>query len=228
MGATSLEGNSVRRIVIAIDGPSSSGKGAMASAIAAELGFVHMDTGMLYRIFAAEFAKNYIHSASAENDEICITAEDRCKMLSLLAENNGQYSSEAVGKAASIISRNGQVRAALLPIQQEFVRSSKRGVVLDGRDIATIVCPDADVKIFITAYASIRALRRYKQLRLRHGTRKVMYKNVFYGLLNRDIRDSCRSKGPLRRVKEAYYLNNSHINKEISLHQLMKKIKTFL
>ena len=220
--------NSEHPIVIAIDGPSASGKGTIANRLASALGFAHMDTGRLYRIFAAEFAEKY-RSLLSNNSAITMDPSDKKKMLSLLENGNGaKYSTENISKAASVIARNPQVRSALLEIQQEFVRSSKRGVVLDGRDVTTVVCPNADVKVFVTAHASVRALRRLKQLHLFGNAKRTMYKKVFYSLLERDIRDSCRSTAPLKCAQGAIYLNNSHINMERSLQLLMKKIKTFL
>ena len=219
---------SVRRVVIAIDGPSASGKGTIASALASSLGFVHLDTGMLYRIFAAEIMDKYAPTLSG-NMAIALDHVDKEKMLSLLkVSNRAKYSTESVSRAASIVARNPSVRLALLKIQREFICSSERGVVLDGRDVSTVVCLDADVKIFVTAHASERARRRLKQLWLYGNANRVMYKNAFYRLLERDIRDSCRKSAPLRRAQEAIYLNNSNTSMEKSLQLLMKKIKTFL
>ncbi|MDB1135212.1 (d)CMP kinase [Candidatus Anaplasma sp. TIGMIC] len=215
------------RVVIAIDGTASSGKGSLARSIADTLNFVHLDTGLLYRIFAAKFAERYMPTLY-NTGKLDIKPEDKDEILNHLQGDASSYSTEAIGNAASIIARNVAVREALLVIQQEFVRTSECGVVLDGRDTATVVCPDADIKIFVTAHASVRALRRYKQLRSTCGRRRTMYRKVLSSILERDIRDSCRKVAPLRRSEGSLYLNNSHLNREESLQELMKKIKTFL
>ena len=226
--AGNISDTTVRRVVVAIDGPSASGKGTIAKALASALGFVHLDTGMLYRIFSAEIMSKYAHSFTSKK-AITIDHLDREKMLSLLkVGNSAKYSTESISRAASVVARNQSVRLALLEVQREFIFSSERGIVLDGRDVSTVVCPDADVKIFVTAHASERARRRTKQLWLSGNPNRVQYKNAFYRLLERDTRDSCRKAAPLRCAREAIYLNNSNISMEKSLQLLMKKIKTFL
>lgn len=218
---------SARRIVIAIDGPSASGKGVIAQRLAEQLGFTHLDTGKLYRIFAAQFAAKYIGDITKE-EKVCISVEDERRILGLLADKNAAFGSEEIGKAASKIAKNAVVRHALVELQRQLIIKSTKGIVVDGRDIASVVYPRADIKIFVTARASVRALRRYKQLLARGNRCRRMYKTVLLSVLRRDINDSSRRVAPLTIVKDAFYLNTSDIGIEKTLLLLMKKIKTFL
>ena len=216
-----------RGVVIAIDGPSASGKGEIARRLASRLGFTHLDTGKLYRIFAAKFAAKYGESI-ARKEKVCISSEDERKMLDLLTDNSTALGTEEIGKAASRIARIAVVRQALVGLQRQLILTSETGIIVDGRDIASVVYPNADVKIFITAQVSVRALRRYKQLTGRGNSCRSMYKTVLLGMLRRDINDSSRRVAPLTRVKDAFYLNTSNMDIEKTLLLLMKKIKTFL
>ncbi|MCU7611892.1 (d)CMP kinase [Anaplasma capra] len=223
--ADSRDSNRNKRPVIAVDGPSSSGKSTIARGIAAALHLQHLDTGKLYRIFAVRFPDKHLQARKSCTD-IQLSKQEREEILSALNDSNPVYYTERAGNMASILARDSLVRKALLEIQQQFVRSAPFGAVVDGRDIASVVCPDADVKIFVNAYASVRARRRFKQLH--NSPRRVMYKSVFVHLLHRDIRDTCRSAAPLVRDKDALYLNNSHMQKADTLRELVEKIKTFL
>ena len=222
---TASKSADTRCLTIAIDGPSSSGKGMLAKAIAKIFGFTHLDTGRLYRVFAQELRCGNVKMLAGGS---AIDEESEKLILALTLGDDPVYATEEVGKFASILGRNANMRAILLRIQREFILSSKHGIVVDGRDIASVVCPEADVKIFVTAYTSVRARRRFKQLKLNPGTRRVTFKRVFFSLLQRDIRDSTRKAAPLTRVEGAFYLNNSHMSEEKSVVELAKKIKTFL
>ncbi len=213
-----------KRLVIAIDGPSCSGKGTLAKEIANILRMQHLDTGKLYRVFAVKFPHKY--SQARGHGEIRLSAEEEEEILSALNDDDPKYYSECVGRTASVFAKDTRVRSALLPIQQQFVLNAPHGAVVDGRDIASVVCPNADVKIFVSAYASVRARRRFKQLR--GSSCRAMYKTVLFHLLHRDIRDTRRSTAPLVRTEDAIYLNNSHMQKATALQELVEKIKTFL
>ncbi|ACZ49053.1 cytidylate kinase [Anaplasma centrale str. Israel] len=221
----SLNNRRGRRLVIAIDGPSCSGKGTLAKGIASAFRMQHLNTGKLYRVFAVRFLHKYLQAQSS-NAEIRLSTEEKEEILAALNHDSPEYHGERVGRMASILARDGKVRSALLPIQQQFVLNASRGVVVDGRDIASVVCPNADVKIFVSAYVSVRARRRFKQLR--NSTRRVMYKSVLFHLLRRDIRDTHRGVAPLVRTGDAIYLNNSHMKRAATLRELVEKIKTFL
>ncbi|KJV69068.1 (d)CMP kinase [Candidatus Neoehrlichia procyonis] len=209
--------------IITIDGPSSSGKGSLAREIAKFFNFKYLDTGKLYRIIATKFINNNLHITP----NLSIDLNTKQKIFTLLEDNNNSshYNNEHIGKIASILATNKIIRSALLPIQREFAYSSSNGAVLDGRDTSSVICPDANVKIFITAYASIRAKRRFKELQ---SSTKEMYKSVLHHLLQRDIRDYHRSIAPLKCVENALYLNTSHMSKELVFLETIKKIKTFL
>ncbi|MGN7678197.1 MAG: (d)CMP kinase [Anaplasma sp.] len=213
------------QVIIAVDGPSSSGKGTLAKELASILHFRYLDTGKLYRVFASKFLREHAQNL-ASDAEMCLDEKAQHEILSLLDDNDPKYYTELVGKAASMLARNKAVRAAMVQMQRQFIYSTSQGVVVDGRDIASVVCPTADVKLFINAYAAVRARRRFKQLQ--NSPHRSMYKSVFFHLLHRDVRDSRRKTAPLTRVSDALYLDNSHMDKKTTLLELMKKIKTFL
>ncbi|ABD45120.1 cytidylate kinase [Ehrlichia chaffeensis str. Heartland] len=205
--------------VITIDGPSASGKGSLAKKLANFLNFQYLDTGKLYRIIATIFGTSAQNHLKIDNK-----LED--KILSLLLEdNNTIYNNEDIGKTASILARYQHIRLALLPIQRKLIHLAEPGIILDGRDTSSTVFPEADLKIFITAQASIRAQRRFKEM-LYH--KKEMYKKIHKQILERDIRDTYRKFSPLVKVKDALYINTSYMNKEQVLLYIKEKIKTYL
>ncbi|QGR02671.1 (d)CMP kinase [Ehrlichia ruminantium] len=204
--------------VITIDGPSASGKGSLAKQLAKSLNFKYLNTGKLYRIIAILFGRTAEHNLKIDN-----TLEN--KILSLLEDNNILYSDENTGKIASILARHQHIRTALLPIQKKLIYLSKPGIVLDGRDTSSIIFPDADLKIFITAQTSIRAQRRFKELQQQN---KEMYKQVYRHIVHRDIRDTYRELSPLVKVEDALYIDSSYLSKEEVLSYVKEKIKTYL
>jgi len=185
--------------VIAVDGPAASGKGTIARALAREFGLPLMDTGLLYRAVALNLWR---WGGDPANQFEALRA---CDELNLDA-SDPELRSEPVSKIASAISAYPPVRAALLARQQDFARQDG-GAVLDGRDIGTVIAPDADVKLFVTASAEVRAGRRLRELEQRGMS--AHYDDVLADIRARDQRDSTREVAPLTPAADAMLLDTS-------------------
>jgi cytidylate kinase len=187
----------VTRLVIAIDGPSASGKGTLAKRLAAHFGLPHLDTGLLYR--AVGWATFRTGRPPAE------------LAAGLLAGDldNPELRGDDAGQWGSRVAANVEVRANLLKFQKEFA-SRGPGAVLDGRDIGTVICPDAPVKLFVTASPESRAERRYQELRGR-GLDTIKPR-VLAEMAERDRRDSERAAAPLRAAPDAWLLDTSEMD----------------
>ena len=192
-------------MIIAIDGPAASGKGTLGKKLAAHYGLRHLDTGLIYRAVALAM----LESGRALND--IARAEQAAKSLDIDSFGNPELKSARVGEAASIVSAIPQVRAALLKFQQDFA-ARPPGAVLDGRDIGTVICPNADVKIFVVADPRVRARRRTLEARARGEDADEAA--VLADILRRDERDQNRVVAPLKPAADAYLLDNSHLDIE--------------
>ncbi|HKX91399.1 MAG TPA: (d)CMP kinase [Sphingomicrobium sp.] len=186
-------------MVIAVDGPAASGKGTIARALARHYGLPHMDTGLLYRAVALNLWR---WGGDPGNEFEALRA---CDGISLDG-SDPELRSEPVSKIASAISAYPSVRAALLERQQAFARQDG-GAVLDGRDIGTVIAPDAEVKLFVTATAEVRAQRRMREL-LERGM-PAHYEDILLDIRARDERDSSREAAPLRQADDALLLDTS-------------------
>jgi len=189
-------------MIVAVDGPAASGKGTIARAIASHYGLPHLDTGLLYRAVGIGVLRAGGDPASADD------ALSACR-FSDGALHDPQLESEAAGKAASMVSAHPAVRAALLDRQVAFARQPG-GAVLDGRDIGTVIAPDAAVKLFVTASPEVRAERRHREL-VSMGL-DVALDHVLTDIRARDERDSARSAAPLRMADDACLLDTSALN----------------
>ncbi len=194
--------------VIAIDGPAAAGKGTLARRLAARFGYAYLDTGALYRAVAARLLalRTEVTPAAAEAEARRLTAAD-------LARED--LRGDDVASVASTVAAMSEVRAALLAFQQDFAAcppDGRIGAVLDGRDIATVVCPDADVKLFVTASVEVRAERRLKELRAR-GVNAI-HSRVLREMQERDARDSERSIAPLVPARDAVVIDTSTLDAE--------------
>jgi cytidylate kinase len=189
-------------MIIAIDGPAASGKGTIGRRIAAHYRLPHLDTGLLYRATAAAL----IAEERDLYDEDAAVAVAR--RLGLTDFNDMTLRTRQMGEAASVVAAMPRVRGALIEAQRAFA-ARPGGAVLDGRDIGTVICPDADVKIFVTASPAARAQRRALELS-QHGER-ADYNAILADIVRRDARDSDRAVAPLRQADDAVTLDTTHL-----------------
>ena len=210
--------------IIAIDGPAASGKGTLASRVADELGFVHLDTGALYR----SVAKRVIDQGEDPDDERA------AKKAAMWLQDNANsdvlsdpdLKGDDIGVAASKVAGFSGVRKALLDLQRSFAKSpgnGYEGAILDGRDIGTVICPNADVKLFIEASAEVRAERRTKELQSK-GI-EATYDAVLRDMRERDERDTNRQDAPLACAKDAIVLDTSDLSLDEAFGKALEIIK---
>ena len=190
-------------MIIAIDGPAASGKGTLGRRLAAHYGLRHLDTGLIYRAVAKAVLED---GGSVERPADAIAAANGLDPFRFAEET---LKSDEVGKAASIISAIPEVRAALIAFQRDFAKAPP-GAVLDGRDIGTVIAPEAEVKIFITAEPKERARRRAAELRGRGAV--VNEEAILADILQRDERDTNRAVAPLRQAADAHLLDTTHLD----------------
>lgn len=202
--------------IIAIDGPAASGKGTLARRLAILLGAAYLDTGLLYRATALKVIDNGVDTKDIE----AMVNAAQAVTLDHLREDPRIFSEE-VGRMASIASAIPEVRSALLEVQQRCAKSPE-GAVLDGRDIGTIVCPNADFKFFITANIETRAKRRYKELKERGN--QVIYDDILADLAERDARDSQRVIAPLVPASDSISIDTTDMGAEEALAQVVHEM----
>ena len=191
-------------MIVAVDGPAASGKCTIARALAARYGLPHLDTGLLYRAVGIAVLRA---GGDPSNEE---EAWHACGFDDALLADPG-LKSEAAGRSASIVSAHPAVRAALLDRQRDFA-AQPGGAVLDGRDIGTVIAPQAEVKLFVTAAPAVRAQRRYDELiRMKLA---VTLDHVLADIQARDERDSARSAAPLRMADDAVLIDTSDMGVE--------------
>ncbi len=181
---------------VAIDGPAAAGKGTISRRLADQFGFAHLDTGLLYRAVGAKVADGAAPEIAAQN----LTAADLART---------DLRSHAAGQAASKVAVIPEVRSALVTFQCDFARQSG-GAVLDGRDIGTVICPDADLKLFVTARPEVRAYRRYLEL----GGDEAL---ILSEIIERDSRDMSRADAPLRAAEDAVVIDTSDLDIEAAV-----------
>ena len=192
-------------MIIAIDGPAASGKGTLGKKLAAHYGLRHLDTGLLYRAVAAAL----LDGGHKPGDEARAIAA--AKAINPADFDENALKRYEVGEAASVVSAIPGVRAALFNFQQEFA-AAPPGAVLDGRDIGTVICPNANVKIFVTATPEVRASRRANELRGRGET--VDETAILADIIARDERDRSRATAPLAQAPDAHLLDTSNLDIE--------------
>jgi len=195
-------------VIIAIDGPAASGKGTLARRLAKELGIPYLDTGSLYRAVGLFTLRR----GGDPGDPLAATAA--ANALNINDFTSEDLRSEAAGNAASKVAAVAAVRAALLAYQRAFA-AQPGGAVMDGRDIGTVVCPDAPAKIFVTAGLAVRVQRRIKELREKGES--VNEQRVWDDMAARDARDSDRSVAPLKPADDAFVLDTSALNADEAL-----------
>ena len=201
---------------IAIDGPAGAGKSTIAKKLAKELGYVYVDTGAMYRAIAYYFLQNQVDvndeeaiASACPNVNVTIAYQNGDQQVLLNGENvNGVIRKEEVGKTASTTSVYPVVRAKLMDLPREL--AMKENVIMDGRDIGTVVLPNADVKIFLTASSKVRANRRYDEL-----TEKGVecdFDEIEKDIIDRDYRDMHRETAPLKQAEDAILLDSSELD----------------
>ena len=214
--------NAPHNIVIAIDGPAASGKGSLTKKLAAQLGYDFLDTGSLYRRIALKCIKNGVDLDN--KDQIIATARD------FEAELNDNYDDSAlrtdnIGSTASKIAQIQDVRAVLTQFQRDFANNSSKGAVLDGRDIGTIICPDADIKFYVTASVEERAKRRHKELQSRGIDATTSA--VLAEMQERDARDAKRLDEHLAPNHKVNIIDTSDMTPSEVLDTAMKIVASF-
>ncbi len=202
-------------MIIAVDGPAASGKGTIARALARHYGLPHLDTGLLYRAVALTVQRMELDPAKEADAVAACDFDD-----ALLADP--ALRTDEIGQLASIVSAHPLVRAALLQRQKRFARQPG-GAVLDGRDIGTVIAPDADAKLFVKATPQIRAQRRHKELQ-GHGS-TVSFDKVLADIRGRDARDSGRSTAPLVMAGDAALLDTSFLSIDASVQKAIALVE---
>jgi len=190
-------------MIIAIDGPAASGKGTLGKRLAAHYGLRHLDSGLLYRAVG----KAVLDMGRPATDRDAAIAAARA--LDPTQIDEVALKAPAVGEAASFVSAIPEVRAALVAFQRDFA-SKPPGAVLDGRDIGTVICPDADVKIFVIATPQVRAGRRAAEYRA--SGRNIDDATVLADIVKRDERDQNRAAAPLKQAQDAHLLDTTHLD----------------
>ena len=202
-------------MIIAVDGPAASGKGTIARALARYYGLPHLDTGLLYRAVAATVLRDEM---DPEKEADAVAA---CGFEDYLLDDPWLRTDE-VGRVASIVSAHPLVRAALLARQKKFAHQPG-GAVLDGRDIGTVIAPDADVKLFVKATPTIRAQRRHLELR-KNGVTTSLDK-VLGDIRARDERDSKRSEAPMTQAADAALLDTSFLSIDAAVQRAITLVE---
>jgi cytidylate kinase len=202
-------------MIIAIDGPAASGKGTLGKKLAAHYGLRHLDTGLLYRAVA----KALLDTGRRPGDEAAAIAA--AKAIDPTRFDELALKSYEVGEAASVVSTIAGVRAALFDFQQEFA-AAPPGAVLDGRDIGTVICPDAEVKIFVTASPEVRARRRALELRGRGEAANEAA--ILADILRRDERDRSRAAAPLKQAADAHLLDTTNLDADAAFAAAVRLI----
>lgn len=203
-------------MIIAIDGPAASGKGTLAKRIAAHFGLAFLDTGLLYRAVARDVLAR---GASLEDATMAAACARTLDPNSL---DDPALRLPGVGDAASVVARIPAVRKQLLDFQRDFARQEP-GAVLDGRDIGTVVCPDAEVKIFVTADVEVRARRRTEEM-LKRGE-PVTYDRVLEVIRRRDERDAGRADAPMKLAPDAHLIDTTQLDIEAAFDVAVGLIK---
>jgi CMP/dCMP kinase len=210
--------------VIAIDGPAASGKGTLARKIAVALGYAYLDTGALYRTVAKHVLEEGKDPADMKAAHEAALWLQKNVSPALLADP--AIRTDEVGNAAAKVADMPEVRKALFDLQQDFAKNpgkTYKGAVLDGRDIGTIICPEAPVKLFVTASLEVRAERRLKELQSKGIS--TTYDPVLTDMRQRDERDAARKAAPLKPAPDAVVLDTSALGPDEVLEKALKIIK---
>ena len=215
---------------IAIDGPAGAGKSSIAKALSKRLGYIYIDTGAMYRAVALFFLENNVADGTdsrieslLDKLEISIKYEEGAQKVILNGEDvTGKLRLEEIGKLASKFSAIGSVREKLVALQRKLAQ--KENVVMDGRDIGTVVLPNADLKIYLSASSKVRAKRRYLEL-LEKGQTDLNINDIEDEIIKRDEADMNREISPLKQADDAYYLDSSDMTLEEVVSKILSMVK---
>ncbi len=191
--------------VIAIDGPAASGKGTLARRLAREFGYAHLDTGLTYRAVGHALLQNNL---PLDDPSLAVKVAENLDLSNL---DRSLLSAHEIGEAASVVAVIGGVRRALVEAQRRFA-TQLPGTILDGRDIGTVVCPDADVKFYVTASAGVRAGRRFEEI-VNRG-KQAIFDDILQDIRKRDERDQGREDSPLKPAEDAHLIDTSKMDIE--------------
>ena len=213
---------------VAIDGPAGAGKSTIAKMVAKKLEFIYVDTGAMYRAMALHLLRKGIPatdsaaiSAACEDADITIQYQNGEQVVLLNGENvNGLIRTEEVGNMASSSSTNGDVRKKLVALQQKLAKTAE--VIMDGRDIGTVVLPDADVKIYLTAGSDVRAKRRFDELTAKGEICDLQ--KIEKDIIERDERDMNREISPLKQADDAILVDSSYMTIEEVVEKIISLI----
>lgn len=208
-------------MIIAIDGPAASGKGTLARRIADHYGYAYLDTGLLYRAVACRLNAE---GAAIDDEEAATRAARGLSQDDLRREDLRQ---RHAGEAASIVAAMPGVRKALVAFQRHFAQTPP-GAVLDGRDIGTVVCPDAPVKLYVTASREVRAKRRHLEMAAKngYGGGTVSYEEILADIVRRDERDMGRADSPLKPASDAHLIDTSSMDIETAFKTALAIVNT--
>ncbi len=220
----------MKKFALAIDGPSGAGKSSIAKALAKSLGIIYVDTGAIYRTVGLYVFRQGIDSKDREkiipllnHINIKLAYVDNAQHIYLNEEDvSDKIRTETISKYASDVSAIPEVRAFLLSLQRDMAKENS--VVMDGRDIGTVVLPNAEIKVFLTASAEVRAERRYKEL-IAKGE-NVTFNSVLAAINQRDKNDSSRATAPLKAADDAIILDNSYLTAEDTLQKFSEIIES--
>ena len=206
-------------MIIAVDGPAASGKGTLARRLARQFGLAHLDTGLIYRAVGLAVLQA---GERPDNEAAAVAAAHHLDLDNFSVED---LRSDQVGEVASVVAGMPAVRQAVLVVQRRFAARAS-GAVLDGRDIGTVVCPDADVKLFVTASPEVRARRRHAELKA--AGFDLDYDEVLAALKARDRRDTERAVAPLRPASDAHLLDTSDLDIETAFRAAVDIVERHL
>ncbi len=204
-------------VIIAVDGPAASGKGTLARKLAAHLDYAYLDTGLLYRAVGLQVFRA---GGDPENEQDALKAAEKLPDIDL---SDPELKSESTGGLASKVAAIPAVRARLLEFQRKFARKppgAKAGAILDGRDIGTVVCPEATLKLFIIADVETRAKRRVLE-QYGTGASDIEFQTILNDLIQRDARDTNRASSPLKAAKNAHLLDTTNSDIEAVFEQAL-------
>ena len=209
------------KMIIAVDGPAASGKGTLTERLADHFDLARLDTGLIYRAVGAKILRDN------DNPEDPVVAVAAARALCFTDLKQDGLRREEAGLAASRVAALPDVRAVLLAFQRDFAAcppNGKLGAVLDGRDIGTVVCPDAHHKLFLMASADVRAMRRYKELQVRGA--EAIHARILRDIKERDTRDMSRSAAPLEPAKDAFVLDTSDLDADAVFSAALRYINS--